>query len=231
MSHLPGVYSGFTRVRGSKVSTVCRTRKALLRCTRKEPVLLSNGPSEASHHELELAKNELLNLVSTTSRGKDASLIERGLVAEAQASVEAFSPASIADWDLLQGTWDVVYSTAPDVVALLQPLNGLPLRVGRISQRFSPIEVGCVENIIELLIGAFAINDEPVKVQLVVQADYCVRTARSISLTFQKAGFSGISFSQTAQDLLAPALLPRGWWNLALLVGLQQLEQVQWRTR
>lgn len=191
-------------------------------CVRKEEALLGKEPTQLDSTS---AKKELLKVVSNTFRGQNTNAIKRGVVAEAQAAVEAFSSAFV-DWNLLQGTWDVVYSTAPDVVGLLQPLNGLPLRVGKISQRFSSVQLGSVENIIELHAGSFAVDEEPVMVRCVVQAEYSVRTARSISLMFKNAGFSRISFSQYIQDVLAPALLPRGWWNLALLEGLQQIQEV-----
>ncbi len=59
--------------------------------------------------------------------------------------------------ELLPGTWQLLYTTAPDVVPLLAPSPGLPLlpQVGPIYQKFTKLDeqgIGRVENVIKLSI-------------------------------------------------------------------------------
>jgi hypothetical protein len=169
-----------------------------------------------SHSSAAQAKEDLLRAVAGTQRGSEASSLTRGAVEEAQVAVESCSGSEI-DWSLLEGTWRVVYTTAADVLPLVNPafgLPGLPLRASRVAQRFSSPAEGCVQNIIDVEV-------EGSTARLVVEAAYEVRTARSIALTFREVGIEKIRPGPGLQNLLAPALLPRGWWNLQILMAVE----------
>jgi hypothetical protein len=165
------------------------------------------------------AKARLLAAVAGTRRGAAAGSAKRGEVEEAQVALEALAGVAI-DWDLLAGVWDVAWTTARDVAPLVGASAGafgLPgLSVGRVGQTFLPPAEGRVQNVIEVeLAGATA--------RLVVDAAYEIRTARSVALRFEAAGVEGVELSSAVQNLLAPALLPRGWWNQRALVALETL--------
>jgi len=161
--------------------------------------------------------------VATTQRGGQAGPLQRGEVEEAQVGVEAFAGYQ-SDWNKLEGDWDIVYTTAPDVVPIVRSGwrgGGLPLRVGRVGQTFSRPEDGKVQNVIEIEAADPIFNGT--KVKFVVEAAYEVRTARSIALTFKSAGIENFEPGDGVRALAAPALLPRGWWNLAILMALNQV--------
>jgi len=52
---------------------------------------------------------------------------------------------------------------------------------------------------------------------------YEVRSPRRIALTFLEAQVGRVKASPLLETLLAPALLPRGWWNLEALQGLREV--------
>lgn len=175
------------------------------------------------------AKQRLLDAISGTQRGSEAWPIKRGSIEEAQVAVESTSPLA-ANWSLLEGTWDVIYTTASDVLPLVKPaagFAGFPFAIGRVGQRFSNPEQGVVQNLIEV-----KLFDGGLKATLVVEASYEIRTARSIALSFRSAGIDGVVAGDSVQNLLAPALLPRGWLNMEALMALERLSlQVPLSTR
>lgn len=61
------------------------------------------------------AKQVLLDIVSNTRRGSSTSKLLRGEVEEAQIAVESFSGPEL-NYDILEGRWKLVYTTAADVV-------------------------------------------------------------------------------------------------------------------
>lgn len=192
-----------------------------LRAASSDAAIASAPAAPAPTVPLAEAKAALLRAVAGTQRGSEASSLKRGEVEEAQVAVEAASPPE-ADWSLLAGTWDVVYTTAGDVLPLVRPgpgLPGFPLRVGRVGQRFSSPEEGRCQNLIEVegvvppLTGTSA--------TFIVEASYEVRTARSLALRFERAGVGAVAPGDDLQNALAPPLLPRGAWNMQLLQAVQ----------
>jgi hypothetical protein len=176
----------------------------------------------ASPFQVQEAKQALLNAIAGTERGSDAGSLKRGQVAEAQVAVEAFSPIEV-DWSLLEGTWNVVYTTASDVLPIVRPgvgLPGLPLRVGRVGQRFTSPEEGIVQNLIE--VEALVPFLSGTKTTLVVKASYEVRTSRSIALSFKKAGVGQVLAGDDLQNALASPLLPRGDWQMQALMAISE---------
>ena len=168
-------------------------------------------------------KQALLDAISGTQRGSDAGSLKRGSIEEAQVVVEALSPLEV-DWTLLEGTWNVIYTTASDVLPLVRPgpgIPGFPLRVGRVGQRFTSPEEGRVQNLIE--VEALVPVLRGTKATLVVEASYEVRTSRSIALLFQKAGVGEIMAGDDLQNALASPLLPRGQWNLQALLAITEV--------
>ncbi|KAL4527127.1 hypothetical protein Ndes2526B_g09160 [Nannochloris sp. 'desiccata'] len=172
--------------------------------------------------QVQEVKQALLNAIAGTERGSDAGSLKRGQVAEAQVALEAFSPIEV-DWSLLAGTWNVVYTTASDVLPIVRPgagLPGFPLRVGRVGQRFTSPEEGIVQNLIE--VEALVPFLSGTKTTLVVEAAYEVRTSRSIALSFKKAGVGQVLAGDDLQNLLASPLLPRGNWQMQALMAISE---------
>lgn len=146
-------------------------------------------------------------------------------VEEALVALEALASSEL-EWPQLEGCWRLTYTTAADVLPLVQPQLQLgplrlPAQVGRVWQRFSSLAGGRVQNIIELrsfdslplLGGCTALA--------VVVAGYEQRTQRSIGLSFQSAGLQTAALSPGLQNLLASPLLPRGQAQLAMLQALR----------
>lgn len=169
---------------------------------------------------LQKAKARLLNSIDGTARGSTAAIDKRGEIEEAQVAVEAFSRPE-ADWAWLPGTWQIVYTTAPDVVPLVRPSVRLPIRIGNVGQRFSDIDEGRVENLIEIELLGPVVDGS--KLTLAVEARYEIRTGRSIVILFQNAGLSEFRIGDALQNFIAPSLLPRGYANMAILMALSQV--------
>jgi len=203
------------------VSPAARTRRRQ-RMHHITAISGSNAPV-SSDREVEVGKKKWLlrQAVSGTQRGAAASSQERGMIEEAQVALEECSPPH-AEWRLLEGTWDVIYTTAGDVLPLVRsPPIPLPFRVGRVGQRFTSPEAGIVQNLIEVEAIDPVLNGTTAT--LVVEASYTVQTARSLALQFQKAGVQGVELGSALQTLAAPALLPRGWINMRLLQSLVEV--------
>eukprot|EP00955_Chlamydomonas_euryale_P047350 353651-Chlamydomonas_euryale.AAC.8 len=67
-------------------------------------------PSSASD-----AKSELRRLLEGSGRGFRVGRYQRGMIEEAQVNVEGYAPQEI-DFQLLEGKWRLLYTTAADVV-------------------------------------------------------------------------------------------------------------------
>eukprot|EP00879_Flechtneria_rotunda_P014136 GHRR01014768.1.p1 GENE.GHRR01014768.1~~GHRR01014768.1.p1 ORF type:complete len:294 (+),score=42.18 GHRR01014768.1:240-1121(+) len=181
-------------------------------------------------------KQELLTWLAGTERGSNAAKQLRGQIEEAQVAVEALCPPEL-DYSLLEGKWLLRYTTAADVIPivgldsvsrqLLLPLGlPTPVRVGNIYQRFSSVERGIVENIIEFSLPLLLEEHKAPGSVFTVQASYQACSGRRISLTFEQAQLSDVKPTPALEALLAPALLPRGFLNLQLLLGLRELKLV-----
>lgn len=157
----------------------------------------------------------------------------RGAIEEAQVAVENLAADSGLDWPLLAGKWRLLYTTASDVVPILEsetrlslPLLGVPpVRVGNIYQEFSAVDdegVGRISNIIEL--GVPYLLAEKKGVTITVQARYEIRSPHRITLWFEEARLEHLRISEGFESLLAPALLPRGILQQNLLLFLRELQ-------
>jgi hypothetical protein len=137
-------------------------------------------------------------------------------VQEAALELEAFGKT--LDLQLLAGRWRLVYTTASDVLVLLEAERasfGL-LRIGDICQSFDTY--GGVENLIYASAPPFMSD-----VALRVRAKYAVAGTRSIRLAFQEASLGDVKISETLETLIAPAVLPRIAPQMWLLQALREL--------
>ncbi|GMH33003.1 hypothetical protein BSKO_00837 [Bryopsis sp. KO-2023] len=219
------VFPGSSR---SLVAGVCHHQSRLRRNGRRAGSVSRSAGGESTGAELDVAarKNALRELVGGTSRGSKADSTTRGRIAEAQVAVETAS--AHVDFEKLAGTWDLIYTTALDVLPILflgasPTIGGIPLpspvKIGRISQKFSSPEEGIIENIISYSVPGL-IEDEGVITT--VTARYEVLTSKRVYLKFEKAGISDIKISPGLESLIAPAMLPRGDWSRQILMGIQE---------
>lgn len=78
-------------------------------------------PTAQAHSQtrggVEAAKQHLLQLIGDTGRGFRATVHSRGAIEEAQLGVEVFSGPEL-DYDLLEGRWKLLFTTASDVVSM-----------------------------------------------------------------------------------------------------------------
>ncbi|KXZ55274.1 hypothetical protein GPECTOR_3g410 [Gonium pectorale] len=159
----------------------------------------------------------------------------QGMPVQEVVAVEGFQGAEL-DYSRLAGKWKLVYTTASDVLPILEaefrlsagPFSGFglpkPLVVGDIYQRFTSPEEGVVENIINF--------DTPLtSVTFTVGARYDVRSGKRIALVFEDARLGELRISEAAETLLAPALLPRGSLQHMLLLAIREFQlRFQFRT-
>jgi|LauGreStaDraftv2_3_1035109.scaffolds.fasta_scaffold165813_1 hypothetical protein len=104
----------------------------------------------------------------------------------------------------------------------LMPLIGpSPVQVGEIYQRFSNVEEGIVENIIQLSTPWLLRPRDGFTVT--VKARYEVRSPHRIALTFEEASVGEVKISDGLEALIAPALLPRGQFSLQLLIAIKEV--------
>ncbi|KAG2496122.1 hypothetical protein HYH03_005725 [Edaphochlamys debaryana] len=222
------------RCLGASPRALVRSRTAL---TRPASAAASYAPADqASTSDRNDAKHNLLDLVANVNRGLRAGTYQRGLIEEAQVAVEGFQGKEL-DYSKLAGKWRLIYTTANDVLPILeaefrlgfgplQSLFNLPraLEVGGIFQSFSSPEEGVVENIIEFSTPAGSCV-------FTVGARYEVLSGKRISLVFEEARVGDLNPSDAAEALLAPALLPRGSLQHRLLLGIREWNaRFQFRT-
>lgn len=153
-----------------------------------------------------------------------ATSTERGEIEEAQVALEQFG--SDIDYETLAGKWRLVYTSAADVLVVLQlQLNTGLLEVGDIFQAFTAD--GSVQNEIRLSVPfllAPARELGPGGLALKVDAKFNKLAPKTIALTFQEARVCDVRISDTVETLVAPAILPRGSLNHQLLLAIKELE-------
>ncbi|KAL6746719.1 hypothetical protein V8C86DRAFT_2934089 [Haematococcus lacustris] len=184
------------------------------------------------------SKAALLRAIQDTGRGSRVGKFMRGAIEELQVAVEAHQGARDLDWSLLGGMWNLQYTTALDVLPILEassslstPLTPSPLQVGIIGQRFtSPVNgEGKVENVIELSVPYLLEEDKGLTVT--VEASYEVRSGHRILLVFEAASVGGVRISPGLEAFIAPALLPRNSLQHLLLLAIKQASlRVPFRT-
>ncbi|KAL8553542.1 hypothetical protein ACS0TY_002014 [Phlomoides rotata] len=114
----------------------------------------SSSASILSRSKIEVVnrKFELLRAVTDTKRGLTATLEQRSSLEEILVSVESFNAWKPVELRLLDGTWRLQYTSAPDVLILLQSAATFPFfEVDQIFQNFEcgdQTREGVVRNIV-----------------------------------------------------------------------------------
>ncbi|XP_059649878.1 probable plastid-lipid-associated protein 10, chloroplastic isoform X4 [Cornus florida] len=146
--------------------------------------------------EIENRKQHLLKAIQETQRGLVTTAHQRSSIEEALVSVESYDSGEGEPIDLnkLDGTWRLQYTSAPDVLILLEAAARLPFfQVGQIFQKFEcqgQSDGGFVRNVVRWSI--------PNLLEIAVQ---------------------NINISEELQALVAPAILPRSFLSLLAIGG------------
>ncbi|XP_022874912.1 probable plastid-lipid-associated protein 10, chloroplastic isoform X1 [Olea europaea var. sylvestris] len=187
------------------------------------PAAISSSPISTAtmdcEIELENRKFDLLSVVNDTNRGLAATPDQRSSIEEALVRVESFDAGEPVELDILDGTWRLQYTSAPDVLILFQSAETLPfLQVGQIFQKFECKDKngqGIVRNVVRWSIPNFL--EEHEGATLLVSAKFSVVSKRNIYLEFEEITIQNIQISEELQALIAPALLPRTFLSLQIL--------------
>lgn len=169
--------------------------------------------------EVEEKKCQLLRVIQDTQRGLVTTTEQRFSIEEALVSVEGFDAGDGVDLAELNGTWRLQYTSAPDVLILLESATRLPFfQIGQIFQKFEcggESSGGVVRNIVKWSIPN--ILEEQEGATLLVSAKFSFISLRGIYLQFKEIGVQNIIISDYVQALIAPALLPRSFLSLQAL--------------
>lgn len=169
--------------------------------------------------QLEDRKFELLRAVTDTKRGLIATTHQRSSIEEALIDVESFDAGKPIDLRILDGTWRLQYTSAPDVLILLQSAATLPFfEVDQIFQKFECGEKsghGIVRNVVKWSIPR--LMEEQEGATLVVSAQFSVISSRNIYLEFEEISIQNVNISEELQALIAPSILPRSFLSLQIL--------------
>ncbi|XP_052480176.1 probable plastid-lipid-associated protein 10, chloroplastic isoform X1 [Gossypium raimondii] len=182
-------------------------------------VAVAPDRNRVSEVELENKKHNLLLAVQDTQRGLAATADQRSIIEEALVSVEGYNMGAPLDMAVLDGTWRLQYTSAPDVVVLLEAAARLPFfQVGQIFQKFEcrdQLRGGVIRNVVRWSIPNLL--EEQEGATLVVSAKFDVVSVRNIYLQFEEIKVQDINISEQLQALIAPALLPRSFLSLQIL--------------
>ncbi|XVE73582.1 hypothetical protein DITRI_Ditri11bG0130200 [Diplodiscus trichospermus] len=179
------------------------------------------GPDakRVSEVEIENKKHDLLLAVQDTQRGLVATADQRSIIEEALVYVEGYNMGAPIDLVTLDGTWRLQYTSAPDVLILLEAAARLPFfQVGQIFQKFEcrdQFSEGVIRNVVRWSIPNLL--EEQEGATLVVSAKFDVVSVRNIYLQFEEIKVQDINISEQLQALIAPALLPRSYLSLQIL--------------
>ncbi|KAK3428489.1 hypothetical protein EUGRSUZ_E00013 [Eucalyptus grandis] len=161
--------------RGARSVTCCATQRA-----------------QVPELSLENEKHNLLRAVQETQRGLITSADQRSNIEEAMVNLECYCSGVPIDLVKLDGTWRLQYTSARDVLILLESAATLPFfQVGQIFQKFNCLDQsngGVVYNVVKWSIP-----------------------------TLLEVTFEDINISGELQALIAPALLPRSFFSLQIL--------------
>ncbi|KAF8024535.1 hypothetical protein BT93_F1649 [Corymbia citriodora subsp. variegata] len=168
---------------------------------------------------LEKEKHNLLRAIQDTQRGLVTSADQRSNIEEAMVNLECYCSGAPIDLVKLDGTWRLQYTSARDVLILLESAATLPFfQVGQIFQKFDCLDQsngGVVYNVVKWSIPTLLEEDNGVT--LLVSAKFSVLSARNIYLQFEEVTFQDINISGELQALIAPALLPRSFFSMQIL--------------
>ncbi|XP_061353089.1 uncharacterized protein LOC133297877 [Gastrolobium bilobum] len=174
---------------------------------------------------LENKKHQLLNSLQDTQRGLLTTPDQRSSIEEALVNVEGCNMGEPINLAMLDGTWCLQYTCAPDVLILLQAAATLPFfqlltflhSVGQIFQKFECRDQsngGVIRNIVWWSIPNLLEQQEGAT--LLVSAKFSVVSVRNIYLKFEEITVQDINISEELQALIAPAILPRTFISLQI---------------
>ncbi|XP_043804494.1 probable plastid-lipid-associated protein 10, chloroplastic isoform X2 [Manihot esculenta] len=109
------------------------TRKVSFRKNFPCSATLAADMTRVSEFEIENKKHYLLTAVQDTQRGLVASADQRSIIEEALVELEGYNTGAPIDLVKLDGTWRLQYTSAPDVLVLLELSARLPFLQKRIS--------------------------------------------------------------------------------------------------
>ncbi|XP_057967585.1 probable plastid-lipid-associated protein 10, chloroplastic [Malania oleifera] len=174
---------------------------------------------ETKFLELETKKHHLLRVIQDTQRGLVTTADQRSSIEEALVIVEGYEAGAPIDLAQLEGTWRLQYTSAPDVLVLLDSAARLPFfQVGQIFQKFEcqdQADGGVVRNVVQWSIPTLL--EEQDGATLLVSAKFSVISRRNIYLQFEEIAVRNIKISEELQALIAPAILPRSFLSLQIL--------------
>ncbi|XP_062155970.1 probable plastid-lipid-associated protein 10, chloroplastic [Alnus glutinosa] len=175
--------------------------------------------SQAYDFVLENKKHDLLRAIQDTQRGLDTSTDQRSSIEEALVNVEGYNMGFPIDLVKLDGTWRLQYTSAPDVLVLLEAAARLPFfQVGQIFQKFEcrdQSKGGVIRNVVRWSIPSLL--EEQEGATLLVSAKFTIVSVRNIYLQFEEITVQNIKISEELQGLIAPAILPRSFLSLQIL--------------
>ena len=175
--------------------------------------------TQAAEFVLEEKKHDLLRAIQDTQRGLVATADQRSCIEEALVNVEEYNAGVPIDLGKLDGTWRLQYTSAPDVLILLESAARFSFfQVGQIFQKFecqNQSKEGVVRNVVRWSIPPLL--EEQEGATLLVSAKFSVVSARNIYLQFEEISIQSINISEELQALIAPAILPRSFLSLQIL--------------
>ncbi|XP_022874913.1 probable plastid-lipid-associated protein 10, chloroplastic isoform X2 [Olea europaea var. sylvestris] len=183
---------------------------------------LSSSSSSISLPKAALAHNHRhvqTNAIRPKRTSLPAAISSSPISTATMVRVESFDAGEPVELDILDGTWRLQYTSAPDVLILFQSAETLPfLQVGQIFQKFECKDKngqGIVRNVVRWSIPNFL--EEHEGATLLVSAKFSVVSKRNIYLEFEEITIQNIQISEELQALIAPALLPRTFLSLQIL--------------
>ncbi|KAI7734980.1 hypothetical protein M8C21_020770 [Ambrosia artemisiifolia] len=186
---------------------------------------LTTPPQQRNEVELENKKYDLLKVIQDTQRGLVTTPNQRSEIEESLVDLESYAVGDdeAIDLGVLDGTWRLQYTSASDVLVLLDSSSKLPFfQVGQIFQKFEckdQEDGGYVRNVVRWSIPSLLEENEGAT--LLVSAKFSVVSRRNIYLEFEEIALQNIIISEEVQALIAPALLPRSFLSLQILQAIR----------
>ncbi|KAJ0682849.1 putative plastid-lipid-associated protein [Helianthus annuus] len=193
----------------------------ILRCS---AATLTTPQQQRNELDLENKKYDLLRVIQDTQRGLVTTPNQRSEIEESLVDLESYVAGDEAiDMGILDGTWRLLYTSASDVLVLLDSSSKLPFfQVGPIFQKFEckgQDDGGYVRNVVRWSIPSLLEENEGAT--LLVSAKFSVVSRRNIFLEFEEIALQNIIISEELQALIAPALLPRSFFSLQILQAIR----------
>ncbi|XP_024024063.1 probable plastid-lipid-associated protein 10, chloroplastic [Morus notabilis] len=180
---------------------------------------LASQPTQAIEFEVENKKHDLLRAIQDTQRGLVTTADQRSSIEEALVTVEGYNRGAPIDLEKLDGTWRLQYTSAPDVLVLLEAAARLPFfQVGQIFQKFECRDQsrgGIIRNVVQWSIPTLL--EEQEGATLLVSAKFDLVSIRNVYLQFEEITFQNLKISEEVQALIASAILPRSFISLQIL--------------